>query len=238
MAFVDEPSFSAEKFSGVARLFPLPNLVVFPHVMQPLHVFEPRYRALLEEALAGDSLIAMAILAPGWENNYEGRPQVRSHACLCKVATHHQTSGGNYNVLLLGVKRIEIVRELPPAKLFREAEVRLCHDDYNEDFAAGRLSRQRRLLELFKQSLPKVTELAETAEGLNQLLGKHVPLGMLTDIIAYTLELGRGQDNLERKEKLLAESNVDRRVEMLFEYLSSVAKGDELSIFPPPFSDN
>src|SRR5687768_17341758 len=176
MAFVDEPSFGTEKFSGVARLFPLPNLVVFPHVMQPLHVFEPRYRALLEEALAGDGLIAMATLAPGWEKNYEGRPLVRPNACLCKVATHHQTADGNYNVLLLGVKRIEIVRELPPAKQFREAEVRLCHDDYPEDFAAGRMSRQKRLLELFKKSLPK---LADTAEGLDQLLGKHVPLGML-----------------------------------------------------------
>jgi ATP-dependent Lon protease len=235
MAFVDEPSFSAERFSGVARLFPLPNLVVFPHVMQPLHIFEPRYRAMLEEALGGDGLIAMAILAPGWEKNYAGRPPLRPHACLCKVATHQHNADGNYNVLLLGAKRIEIVRELPPAKPFREAEVRLCHDDYQEDAAAGRLSRQRRLLELFKQSLPK---LAETAEGLDQVLGKHIPLGMLTDIVAYTLELGKGKENLDRKEKLLAESNVDRRVEMLFEYLSTAAKGEEPSIFPPPFSDN
>jgi ATP-dependent Lon protease len=230
MAFADESSFSSEKFSGIARLFPLPNLVVFPHVMQPLHIFEPRYRALLEEALAGDGLIAMAILAPGWEKNYEGRPNVRPNACLCKVATHHQTSDGNYNVLLLGVKRIKIVRELPPAKLFREAEVRLCHDDYPEDFAAARLSRQRRLLELFKQALPK---LAQTAEGLDQLLGKHIPLGMLTDIIAYTLEL-----DLDRKTDLLAQTNVDRRVQILFEFLTSQAAGNEAAVFPPPFSDN
>jgi ATP-dependent Lon protease len=230
MAFVDEPSFSAERFSGVARLFPLPNVVVFPHVMQPLHVFEPRYRALLEEALGGDGLIAMAILAPGWEKDYEGRPPLRPAACLCKVATHHRTSDGNYNALLLGVKRIEIVRELPPAKLFREAEVRLCHDDYPEDAALPRASLQRRLLDLFKNSLPK---LAETTEGLDQLLGKHVPLGMLTDIVAYTLELG-----VERKHRLLVETNVDRRVEILLEYLTTAATGDEQATFPPQFSDN
>jgi Lon protease-like protein len=230
MAFVDEPSFSAEQFSGVVRLFPLPNRVVFPHVMQPLHIFEPRYRALLEEALGGDGLIAMAILAPGWEKNYEGRPRLQPHACLCKVATHHLTSEGNYNVLLLGVKRIEIVRELPPAKPFREAEARLRHDDYPEDFAAGRFSKQRRLLELFKQGLPK---LAETAEGLDELLGKHIPLGMLTDIVAYTLELG-----FDKKIQLLAETNVDRRVEILFDYLSNAANAGEASNFPPPFSDN
>jgi hypothetical protein len=131
---------------------------------------------------------------------------------------------------LLGVQRIEIVRELPPSKLFREAEVRLCHDDYPDDFAAGRISRQRRLLEMFKQALPK---LAQAAEGLDQLLGKHVPLGMLADIVAYTLELG-----LDRKIELLGEINVDRRVEILFEFLSAAATGNEPSIFPPPFSDN
>jgi Lon protease-like protein len=206
--------------------------------MQPLHIFEPRYRALLEESLAGDGLIAMAILAPGWEKNYEGRPRLRPHACLCKVATHQQNADGNYNVLLLGVKRIEIVRELPPAKLFREAEVRLRHDDYPEEFAAGRMARQRRLLEQFKQALPKVTELAESAEGLDQVLGKQVPLGMLADFIAYTLELGKGSENLDRKEKLLAETNVDRRVELLFEYLAFAERLDEPPIFPPPFSDN
>jgi ATP-dependent Lon protease len=230
MAFVDEPSFSAERFSGIARLFPLPNLVVFPHVMQPLHVFEPRYRALLEEALSGDNLITMAILAPGWEKDYEGRPGVRPNACLCKVATHHRTSDGNYNVLVMGVKRVEILRELPPAKPFREAEVRLRHDDYPEDAAIARAARQTRLLDLFKQSLPK---LADTTEGLDQLLGKHVPLGMLTDIVAYTLDLG-----LNRKEQLLAETNVDRRVDILFESLSAAASGEQPWTFPPPFSDN
>ena len=230
MAFVDEPSFSGEKFSGIARLFPLPNLVVFPHVMQPLHIFEPRYKAMLEDALGGDGLIAMAILAPGWEKNYEGRPQLRSTACLCKVATHHRTSEGTYNVLLLGVKRIEIVHELPPDKPFREAQVRLCHDDYTDNAAAQRAARQRQLLQLFKESLPK---LAETSEGLDQLLGQDVPLGMLTDIIAYTLDLDQN-----RKEQLLAETNVDRRVELLFEHLAAAPGSRGQMTFPPPFSDN
>jgi len=230
MAFVDEPSFSAESFKGIARLFPLPNVVVFPHVMQPLHIFEPRYCALLEEALATDGLIAMAILAPGWEKNYEDRPRIRSVAGLCKIATHHRMSDGTYNVLLLGVKRIAIVREWPPAKLFREAEVRLCHDDYSEEAAGRRSLQQRRLLELFKRSMPKFSE---TAEGLEQLLAQHVPLGVLTVIVAYTLDLG-----IERKEQLLAETNVDRRVEMLCDYLASACEEPVRAKFPPPFSNN
>jgi Lon protease-like protein len=85
----DEPlAFSPDQFSGVARVFPLPNLVMFPHVMQALHVFEPRYRALFEEAIEGDRLVALGVLAKGWEGDYEGRPPLRSTACLCRIATH------------------------------------------------------------------------------------------------------------------------------------------------------
>ena len=61
----DEPlSFSPDQFSGQARIFALPNLVMIPHVMQALHIYEPRYRAMLEEAIEDDRLIAMAVLAP------------------------------------------------------------------------------------------------------------------------------------------------------------------------------
>ena len=59
----DEPlAFSPDQFSGLARMFPLPNLVMFPHVMQALHIFEPRYRALFEEAIEDDRLIALGVL--------------------------------------------------------------------------------------------------------------------------------------------------------------------------------
>lgn len=226
----DDLSFSSETFSGVVRLFPLPNLIVFPHVMQPLHIFEPRYRAMLEEALAGDGLIAMAVLAPGWEPDYEGRPPLRSTACLCRVATHHRTSEGTYNVLLLGLKRIEIVRELPPSKLFREAEARLIDDEYADDLHSGRPNIQQRLMELFTQALPQSSE---GGGQLESLLGKQIPLGMLTDIVAYTLDLPGAV-----KEQLLAENHVEQRVQLLFDTLSRNRSGNDRPAFPPPFSDN
>jgi Lon protease-like protein len=73
----DEPlAFSPDQFSGLARVFPLPNMVMFPHVMQALHIFEPRYLAMFEEAIQDDRLIALGLLAPGWEQQYEERPQL------------------------------------------------------------------------------------------------------------------------------------------------------------------
>jgi Lon protease-like protein len=103
----DEPlAFSSEQFSGLARMFPLPNLVMFPHVMQAIHIFEPRYRALFEEAIEEDRLLALGSLAPGWEGDYEGRPPLRPIACLCRIATHQRAEDGTYNVLVLGVRRL------------------------------------------------------------------------------------------------------------------------------------
>src|ERR1700749_756438 len=96
-----ELEFDAATFSGVVRLFPLPNLVMFPHVMQPLHIFEPRYRELLADALAGDRLIAMTMLAPGWESDYEGRPPLLPVGCLTRVAMHQPQAEERSNVLLL-----------------------------------------------------------------------------------------------------------------------------------------
>src|SRR5262249_44277168 len=74
-----------DDFTGVARLFPLPNFVLMPHVVKPLHVFEPRYRQLVSDALAGDQLIALVLLKPDWEGDYEGQPAIHDVACLARI---------------------------------------------------------------------------------------------------------------------------------------------------------
>ena len=226
MSLPEDFSLLPDSFAGKVRLFPLPNLVVFPHVMQPLHIFEPRYRAMLEEALAGDQLIAMALLAPGWETDYEGRPPLRPTGCLCRVATHHRTADGSYNVLVLGLRRISIARELPPGKSFREAKVELLDDVYPADGNAAREALQRKLLESFKRVLPKIPE---AQEQLDQLLGSTISLGMLTDIVAYTLDI-----ELDFKDQMLRETCVDARATQLLQHLNRIRR----LAFPPEFSVN
>jgi Lon protease-like protein len=229
MSFED-PSFSPDDFCGTARLFPLPNLVMFPHVLQPLHIFEPRFRAMLEEALASDKLIALAMLAPGWEQDYDGRPPIRPIACLCRVATHHQTEQGTYNALLLGLRRVIIQRELPPTKLFREAEVTLLEDVYPADNAPRRPDLQRRLVAAFRRVLPK---LSAAQPQIEQLLAADIPLGPLTDIASYTLNLDQ-----KIKEDLLAQPLPDLRALLLLECLTKPGRGGSQTIFPPAFSVN
>jgi ATP-dependent Lon protease len=229
---MDEPlAFSPDQFSGNARVFALPNLVMFPHVMQALHIYETRYRAMLEEAIEDDRLIALGVLAPGWEQNYEGRPTLRSTACLCRVATHQRTPEGTYNVLLLGVRRLRLVRELPPKKLFRVVESEIMDDIIPDDEppdAATHL--QQELLSAFKRAMPKIPD---AYEQLDQLLGSQITLGMLSDIVAYTIDL-----DIEWKMRLLAECNVFRRTQLLLEAIAQRPAAGMARPFPPQFSVN
>jgi len=97
--------------SDLLPLFPLPNVVLFPNVFLPLHIFEARYREMVADAVASDRLIGMVLLRPGWERNYEGRPAVYPIGCS-GVMTHVERLGdGRYNLVLRGLERFRIVEE-------------------------------------------------------------------------------------------------------------------------------
>jgi Lon protease-like protein len=229
-----ELQFDADTFSGVVRLFPLPNLVLYPHVMQPLHVFEERYREMLEDALADDQLIAMALLEPGWEMDYDSRPPIAPLACLGKVVAHHRLEDGRYNLLLLGVQRIRIIEELDPLRSFRQAQVELIKDCYDFATPAERDRLQQKLLAAFRKHLPCTCQLPEQLE---ELLSRHMPLGLLTDLAAYALPL-----DLSVKQELLSEARVSVRARMLLSQIKRKFAGENrVAIkggFPPLFSEN
>lgn len=227
-------NFDADTFSGVARLFPLPNLVMYPHVMQPLHIFEGRYREMLEDSLATDRLIAMALLQPGWETDYESRPPVAEYACLGKVVTHHRLADGRYNLLLMGVGRIRIVEEMPALRSFRQAKVELLHETFVDGAAHVVEELRRELIAAFESCLPCQ---CQAPEQIREMFAQHLPLSMMTDLAAYALPL-----DMKLKQQLLAERHVDIRAQLLLEHLerqsSSELVGAGLAAFPPAFSVN
>ena len=235
MPTFEDFSSTLANFSGTARLFPLPNLVMFPHVLQPLHVFEPRYRDLMEESLSGDRLLAIATLRPGWEDDYEGRPPLYPTACLGRIASHCRLKQGSYNVLLLGVQRVRLVEELAPAKRFREARVELCTDVYPSVKAHELSLLQERLRSALVKILPR---LPAAEEQIDQLLASDVPLGVLSDIVSYLLDI-----NLRAKQRLLSEANVHRRTQTLLKHLAAAVQNaptqdSNALVFPPEFSPN
>ncbi len=229
----EDLDFDADTFSGVARLFPLPNLVLYPHVMQPLHIFEDRYREMVEDALAGDKLIAMAVLEPGWEQDYDSRPPVAPYACLGKIVAHHRLPDGRFNLLLLGVQRVRIDEELDPIRSFRQANVELLDDEYEITSDADSLDLQEKLVHAFRNNLPCE---CETPEQLEKLMTGELPLGLLTDLAAYALPLDTAV-----KQELLAECRVNTRAQILLsqvEQFAVQAVENKSRTFPPLFSDN
>lgn len=104
-------------------IFPLPESVFFPTVSLPLHVFEPRYRQMTEDALAGDARIAVVLLRPGWERNYYGNPPVHAVATVGRIEHHEALPEGRYNIVLRGLERVRLLvpegGECPPGKLYR-----------------------------------------------------------------------------------------------------------------------
>jgi len=230
----EELTIDEERFNGTVRLFPLPDLVMFPHVMQPLHIYEPRYRDLLNAALDSDGLIAMSLLATGWESDYEGRPAILPHACLGKVVTHQRQDDGHYNVLLLGLRRIRIDSELPPVRSYREAKVTLLDDFCYSENDDRRDALQTQLTEKFQECLP---DGQPTSPGVHELLASEIPLGVLTDLVSFAVPL-----DLKTKSRLLSEVDIDRRAKMLLRELQqSDNPGPQTSRgggYLPPFSTN
>ncbi len=231
MSGQDELGFEPAEFSGRARLFPLPNLVLFPHVIQPLHVFEPRYRELMQDALLGDKLITMALLAPGEARDAAGRPAIHQVCCLGRILRHERLADGCYNLLLAGLRRVKIERELDTGRTFREAEVSVCEDAYAPQGAEHRDALRRRLLhELRRQA----GSLAHASELFDEFDRQQLSLGVLTDIIAYVVDI-----DVEVKETLLSEIDVDRRARLLLKAMMLWApQPSSKPKFPPDFSVN
>jgi hypothetical protein len=108
-------------------VFPLPNVVLFPQVFLPLHIFEPRYRDMVADALEGDRLIGMVLLRPGWETDYEGRPPVYPIGCAGLITNHERLPDGRYNIVLRGIEKFRIVEETRD-RTYRVARIEGLHE--------------------------------------------------------------------------------------------------------------
>jgi Lon protease-like protein len=122
-------------------LFPLPNVVLFPNVFLPLRIFEPRYRTMLADALAGDRIIGMTLLQPGYEAEYHGRPAVYPVGCAGVITHSERLEDGRSNVVLRGIEKFRILEE-DTSREYRIARVEPLPETIND--AEKRTLKQRR----------------------------------------------------------------------------------------------
>ena len=162
-------------------IFPLPDVVLFPHAVMPLHVFEPRYRAMTRDVLAGDRMLSVVRLRPGFEKDYDGRPPVYDVAGMGEVVQSQAMPDGRFNLLIRGISRIKIERELPPDMPYRLVSARALHDEYS----GSDLGIARAALEALADRL--AAALPQGGDILRQVVRDAREPGALSDVLAASV---------------------------------------------------
>ena len=144
-------------------LFPLPGVVLLPGTILPLHIFEPRYRAMIADALDGNRMIGMAKLKPGWEETEEV-PAVHEVGGAGEIVESERLEDGRYNILLEGRFRYRILKEEPEGTLYRTASVEeIASIPFGSPDEETRVSRMA--LSLFEK-IRRQLDLPEIPDGL------------------------------------------------------------------------
>jgi len=196
-------------------VFPLPDVVLFPGVFLPLHIFEVRYREMVKDCLAGDRLIGVSLLRPGWDHDTAGRPAIYPVGCVGLVSHVEELSDGRYYLVLRGVEKFRVVREEASARAYRRASV-----DYVEERMSAAdhetVRRQRHQLERLLTSVADVPD---------QPFPSNLSDEEVINALAQYLDL----EPIERQ-ALLEQDGVARRCGALIELLEM----KEMSVSHPP----
>lgn len=198
---------SSDRLQAVS-LFPLPNVVLFPRAILPLHIFEQRYKAMTRDALQGDRQIAMALLKPGWEKQYHDRPEIEPIVCVGSILTHELLPDGNYNLLLQGTLRARIVREHSRGsgeeyRPYRTALLEPLAEQAVHEMDVTPMRDQ--LIEMFTRDVFAQTGLANQ---FLQMLSSDWPTAAVADLLAFSY-----LDDVSVKQALLGEPNPLARVQ-------------------------
>ncbi len=225
-----------ENFDGKVRLFPLPNVVLFPRVIQPLHIFEPRYKQMVEDALEDNRLIALCLLQPTAGLGGSTSP-IYPDICIGQILQEERLPDGRFNLLLQGVSRAKIIKEVNNGKLYRTAKVEILHDVPNSSEENADRMRTR----LVKRMTKWFTQQPSAKEQLDRLVNSDLSLGNLCDVFSFALPL-----SVDMKILLLQLVNVEDRASLLLEVIEQmtpeVTKRPSSSApskkYPPDFSAN
>jgi Lon protease-like protein len=194
-------------------IFPLPNATLFPGVLLPLHVFEPRYRDMVRDALAGQKMLAVARLRPGYEPQYEGRPPVHEVCGAGVIENHQLRSDGRYDIAVRGLSRVRIVVEHPPEHSYRLVRAERLVDAPSDPrvIAAFQAKLEPLWRRLAPHLPPPIRDLRAIVQGVDDASG-------YADRIAATIVVDPNE-----AQAVLEELDPAERVRMLIDRLESLA---------------
>ncbi len=198
-----------------APIFPLPTVNLFPETTASYHIFEPRYLEMIQSVLAGDGMLAMGTLKPGYEDNYYGTPDIYPVGCLGQIRSYEKLENGNINIVIEGLFRVgfgQIVKDNP----YRVAELEeLPEYDHAEDFKDEREDLLLRLNYLVEHSNDDL--------DFSPLLGSEESFISLVNLVARTLPL-----NNREHYRLLAMDSVRHRAGQILWYIDDQIETIEL----------
>ena len=196
-------------FSQPRSVFPRDAATLLPQQILPLNIFEERYCQMVTHALDSAGQIAMGIFQGSrWKQEYHGRPPLRSAACIGQIMQHESLPDGRFNIILQGVCRARIARELPAEKgiLYRRALLRPVGVRAIDEEALDTM--REWLGDVLSDGPLEQMRVAETVLGY--VHNDEIPTSALLELISFTMT-GNG----ELRYKLLAEGNPTRRAQLL-----------------------
>jgi len=203
-------------FGKPMPVFPLTDVVLLPHAVLPLHVFEPRYCQMVENALDSAGQIAMAIFeGDRWKLEYHGNPPIRPVVCIGQIAQHEKVFDGRYNILVQGVCRARIDEEdLPePGRLYRQATLKPLQSEEIDETDLHMV--RERLHDMLSE--PPLTQLA-ASEGVTKWLEKEdAPTSAVLELIGISVV-----SDSEKKYQLLSEADPWERAALIEGELESL----------------
>lgn len=187
-------------------IFPLPNVTFFPKTLLPLHVFEPRYRAMIASAIKGDKMLAVALLREGWQKDYFGRPPVYKTFGVGKIVDHEHLDDDCYNIMVEGMYRGRLVNEHDTAP-YRTGRVFVVQDGPIDHLQSQISTLQKELYEACRQLCDLMPEYRETVRGAWTM---HPHPAVTTDLLSSSLVI----DAYDRQ-SILEEPDPIRRIKLL-----------------------
>jgi len=194
-------------------VFPLPNAVFFPNTLLPLHVFEPRYRALVQRVMETDQRMGVALLRPGFEGSYHENPPIHDVICMGEVVTLQDLPDGRSNVLLRGLSRVRVLGELDTAEVFRVMRVRVEADEMGGQQGDALERQVATVRQLFSTVIARVPQLQIQDAGV--LFTPDADPAFVLDSIASAVPA-----DPRHKQELLEERDLVKRAELLAEVLA------------------
>lgn len=210
-------------FSRPIPLFPLSGTILLPHAPQALHLFEPRYRQMVEhclESIEGGKILTAAPIAvatpggPEWEGRRVGSPPLRPAVCVGKILQHSVLPDGRHNIILHGVCRGRIDSVIEPSgdRLYRAARVTPLEGTQRFPRLAAERRRLRALLDR-----PRLRRMCSSEAVREWIARGDVPTHALVELVSFALL----KDD-ELRYRMLEEPDCRRRARMLTDELRHI----------------